>query len=114
MQKCSNHYGYFIVNVYQSLLCPYLFSKHFKIKKGEREVVFIVSLYGRFLIIINTSIANTMMIRTNKPAIAGTKYMSAVDCAGVAAGVAVGCSASTVNAVSACDGQYDSLPPNEA
>ncbi len=31
----------------------------------------------------------TMMIRTNRPAIAGTKYMSAADCVGVGAGVGV-------------------------
>ena len=62
----------------------HLFSK--KLKK-EREVVFIVLFYGRFLIIINTCIANPMMIRTNKPTIAGTKYKSAADCAGTSVGV---------------------------
>ena len=43
--------------------------------------------------------------KTNSPAIAGTKYISAVDCTGVAVGVGVGAAGSTANAVTACDGQ---------
>jgi hypothetical protein len=44
--------------------------------------------YGRFFIIITTSRTSTMMIKTNRPAIAGTKYVSAVD-AGVGVGAVV-------------------------
>ncbi len=48
------------------------------------------------------------------PAMAGTKYVSAMDwgCAGAGVGVAAG--SSTVKAVSECDGQYDSEPANVA
>ncbi len=46
--------------------------------------------------------------------VAGKKYRSAIDCgASVGAAVAAG-AGSTANDVTACDGQYDSDPPNEA
>jgi len=44
--------------------------------------------YGRFLSIESTTTARTAMIRTNRPAIAGTKYRLATD-VGVAVGAAV-------------------------
>ena len=56
----------------QSLLSPYLFSIAFKTKKGG-NVVFVWRFYGRFLNIDSTTKARTMMIKTNSPAIAGTK-----------------------------------------
>ena len=56
----------------------------------------------------------TTIMATNRPAIAGTKYMSATDCAGASVGAVVGCGSSTAKAVIACDDQYDSLPPNVA
>ncbi len=37
----------------------------------------------------------TMMIRTNRPAIAGTKYMSAADCTGSAVGAGVAAASPT-------------------
>jgi hypothetical protein len=46
---------------------------------------FVWRAYGRFLSINSASTIATTMIRTNSPAIAGTKYMSATD-----VGVAVG------------------------
>jgi hypothetical protein len=62
-------------------------------------------VYGRFLSINKASTAPIMMITTNRPAIAGTKYMSATD-VGVGVGAAVAAAASmTVNAVVAVDGQ---------
>lgn len=46
-----------------------------------------------------------MMIRTNKPAIAGTKYRSAADGAGVGlAGAIVACGSATTKVVSEYDG----------
>jgi hypothetical protein len=45
------------------------------------------------------------MIATNRPAIAGTKYMSATDVVGVAVGANVGDAWSTAKLVSAIDGQ---------
>jgi hypothetical protein len=72
----------------QSLLSPYLFSPlFFKTKKGESDV-FVWHFYGRFLSINRASTTATTMIRTNKPAIAGTKYVLATD-VGVAVGAAV-------------------------
>jgi len=56
----------------------------------------------------------TTMIATNRPAIAGTKYKSATDAGCVGCGVGVAGAGSTLNAVTACDGQYDSEPPNDA
>jgi hypothetical protein len=43
--KCSNHYGYYIVNANQSLLSPHLFSIVFKNKKGEDCFLFGVSIW---------------------------------------------------------------------
>jgi hypothetical protein len=63
------------------------------IKKEENED-FVGRAYGRFLSIslsISITTAPTTMIATNRPAIAGTKYMSATDCGvGVGAVVAAG------------------------
>jgi len=47
-----------------------------------------VYVYGRFLSISRASTIATTMMRTNRPAIAGTKYMSATD-VGVAVGAGV-------------------------
>ena len=47
----------------------------------------------------------TTIMATNRPAIAGTKYMSAVDSAGASVGAGVAAAGSTANAVTACDGQ---------
>jgi hypothetical protein len=59
-------------------------------KKGrEIDFLFAASFYGRFRSIIITTKARTMMIKTNSPAIAGTKYVSATDVAVVAVGVDV-------------------------
>jgi hypothetical protein len=82
----------------QSLLSPYLFAICFlRLKKGE-SIVFVWRFYGRFLSISSITTARTTMIRTNKPAIAGTKYMSATD-AGVGVGATV-VAADTTAAVS--------------
>ena len=71
-------------------------------------------VYGRFLSINKASTAPTTMIATNRPAIAGTKYMSATDVGvGVGAVVAAG-AGSTAKLVSEDDGQYDSDPANVA
>jgi hypothetical protein len=43
--------------------------------------------------------------KTNSPAIAGTKYWSAIDGAAVGAGAVVGCSSITLNAAVADEGQ---------
>ena len=69
-------------------------------KKEKRKVWF----YGRFLSI---SIMTTPIIatKTNRPAIAGIKYWSAMLSWGDCVGVIVGAAASTANAVTACDGQ---------
>ena len=58
----------------------------------------VVWLYGRFL---RNKMINrpTTIMATNKPAIAGTKYRSAVDCAGTAVGVGVAAAFSTTKAV---------------
>ena len=64
-----------------------------------------VWFYGRFLSINRASTIATTMIRTNIPAIAGTKYVSAIDVE-VAVGVAVAEGACcTVMAVSAFEAQ---------
>ena len=52
----------------------------------------------------------TTMIATSRPAIAGMKYCSDIGVAGVCVGVAVAAAGSTVNAVIACDGQYELDP----
>ena len=54
------------------------------------------------------------MIATITPMIAGRKYVSAIDGCCVGCGVAASGAGSTLNAVTACDGQYDSDPPNDA
>jgi len=48
------------------------------------------------------------------PATAGMKYWSETDGVVVAVGACVGAFASTLKVVTACEGQYDSEPPNEA
>jgi hypothetical protein len=50
----------------------------FKTKKGGNDI-FLWRVYGCFLSINIASTIATMAIRTNRPAIAGTKYMSATD-----------------------------------
>ena len=60
--------------------------------------------YARFLSINRASTIDTTMMRMNRPAIAGTKYMSATD-VGVAVGAGVAAAAgSIVKVVSAYDG----------
>ena len=59
-----------------------------------------------FLSINSAKTIATMMMRTNRPAIAGTKYRSAADCAGVAVGAGVAAAASMMKLDSDCDGQY--------
>ena len=76
----------------QSLLSPYLFYRtlFFKTKKGGNDV-FVWRFYGRFLSINRAKTINPTMIRTARPAIAGTKYMSATDVGvGVGAAAVVG------------------------
>ena len=55
-----------------------------------------------------------MMMRTNNPAIAGTKYASAVDSTGGAVGAGVAAAAPMVKLDSDCDGQYELEPANDA
>jgi len=65
-------------------------------RKGDDD------FYGRFL--TRTAITMpTTMIATNKPAIAGTKYMSATDWSGCGEGVGVAAAGSTAIAVSLKD-----------
>jgi hypothetical protein len=72
----------------------------FKTKKGGNDV-FVWRFYGRFLSINRASTIATMTIRTNRPAIAGTKYMSATD-VGVGVGeTAAGAGDTTTAEVSA-------------
>jgi hypothetical protein len=85
----------------------------FGLKKGK-GCLLISTFYGFFRSINNASTAPITMIATNKPAIAGTKYWSATDFSATGNGVAVGAAGSTANAVSACDGQYELLPSNDA
>lgn len=56
----------------------------------------------------------TTMTKTNRPAIAGTKYMSAADCIGAAVGGGVAAAGSTAKEVTAWEGQYDAEPANDA
>ena len=81
----------------------HLFSNSLKQKK--EEVVFLWFFYGRFFSNKIASKAPTAMITTNRPAIAGIKYVSAIDCGAGVAGVGVGAVGSTVKAVSACEVQ---------
>lgn len=80
-------------------------------KKGKK--VFEGFVYWRFL---STSIVTMLKMATNmnSPAIAGMKYASVGDCMGIAVGSGVAAGVSTTNELTACDGQYDSLPPNDA
>ena len=57
-------------------------------------------IYGRFLSTSNASMAKPITIRTTMPATAGTKYISAADCAGASVGAAVGAGSVTVKTVS--------------
>jgi hypothetical protein len=82
-----------------------LHSFFLRLKKGKDCFCFVNCFYGCFLSIKRANTMATMMIKTNKPAIAGTKYMSAADWGGVSVGAAVGCAALTAKAVTACDGQ---------
>ncbi len=77
----------------QSLLSPHsLLNCFFRTKKGESEV-FVWHIYGRFLSINKASTTATTMIKANSPAMAGTKYVSAIEvgCV-VAAGLMVAAS----------------------
>jgi hypothetical protein len=67
-----------------------------------------------FLSINRAKTIATMMIRTNNPAIAGTKYMSAVDCAGAVVGAGVAAAEPIEKLDSARDDQYACDPPNSA
>jgi len=67
-------------------------------------VIFLFAIfYARFLSINRASTIATMMMRTNRPAIAGTKYMSATD-VGVAVGAGVG---EAAGAITKLDSEYD-------
>ena len=78
------------VNFNQSLLSLCFFANVIiNLKKGKDCFCFGV-FYGRFLSNKIASKAPTTMIATNKPAIAGTKYMSAGDCGGASVGAVVG------------------------
>ena len=59
--------------------------------------------YGRFLSSKSAIAAPTTMIATNRPAIAGMKYWSAIDFSATGDCVGVGAAGSTLNAVVACD-----------
>ena len=65
----------------------------------------VLHFYGRFLSNNTATSARTMMIKTNSPAIAGTKYISATDAAVVAVDVGVAGVVSTAKLVSEDDGQ---------
>ena len=87
----------------QSLLSPHLFycTLFFKNKKKGSDV-FVCRFYGRFLSINRANTMATMTIRTNRPAIAGTKYMSATD-VGVAVGDAEGAADNVTTAAVSAD-----------
>ena len=70
--------------------------------------------YGRFLSTMTMMTMLMMATKTNSPTIAGTKYMSDIDCSGAAVGAGVGAAGSTANEVNACDGQYAFEPANVA
>ena len=71
-----------------------------KIKKEKKGKIF----YG-FLVTTNRTAAIPTMIATNKPAIAGRKYRSAIDGAGVGTGEGVAAGSWMLNEVSWYDGQ---------
>jgi hypothetical protein len=74
-------------------------------QKNKEGIFSLVLVYGRFLSINIASTIATIMISTNKPAIAGTKYRSAADGAGVAlAGAVVACASATAKLVSEYEG----------
>ena len=90
------------LNFNQSLLSIIISSQFvfFKTKKGK-VMLLLGTFYGFFLSINSASTIATTMIRTNSPAIAGTKYMLATD-VGVAVGAGVaGAAGSTSMWVSA-------------
>lgn len=58
--------------------------------------------------------AKPIAMRTTMPATAGRKYWSETDGSVVGVGACVGAAGSTLKAVTACEGQYDSEPPNDA
>src|SRR5512146_1937238 len=78
--------------------------------KKRKEKLF----YGLFLSISTASITPTIMIVTIMPMIPGRRYMVATDSVCANVGACVGAAGSTANEVTACDGQYDSLPANDA
>jgi len=59
----------------------------FRLKKGKDSFTWF--FYGRFLSINRARTIATTMTKTNKPAIAGTKYMSAADVIGICVGSGV-------------------------
>jgi hypothetical protein len=74
----------------------------------------VCGFYGRFLSINKARTTPIIATKTNSPAIAGTKYMSAVDCSGSAVGPGVVAAGSTAKLVSAYDGQYALEPAKVA
>ena len=89
----------------RSPLSPVLHSK--KNKRGW-EFIAIFSPYQCFLC---TSIMTAPMIamKTNRPAIAGTKYRSATDSGGASVGAGVAAASSTANAASAEEPAYTAV-----
>jgi hypothetical protein len=71
-----------------------LLFRSYKKRKWGKLVFFFAYIYGRFLSINRASTIATTMMRTNRPAIAGTKYMSATD-VGVVVGAGVAPGADT-------------------
>jgi hypothetical protein len=85
-----------------------------KIKIKKRGNCFFHSFHGFFLSINRTNTIATTMIRTNRAANAGTKYVSATD-AGIGVGAAVAAGGrSYAMGVSAVELKYESLPLNAA
>ena len=64
---------------------------------------FVLCVYSFFLSITSTSKTSVIIPKMNSPTIAGMKYWSATD-GGVSVGAGVASTASTPNAVVACDG----------
>ena len=71
-------------------------------------------VYGLFLSVSRITIARTMMINTNSPAIAGTKYMSAADAGGAGVGLSWAVGSSYAMEVCAVEPKYELDPPNAA
>ena len=82
----------------------------FETKKRRRGLLL---FYGRFLRTTNVTTKHRT-IATIMAAIAGMKYCSTTEACSSSAGVEVACGVSTLNDVTALDGQYASLPVNEA